>query len=49
MQGFPELSRSYVTDKRQEFILEDILEDFDNGLLVELACIMTDMEITHCC
>ena len=33
MQGFPELSRSYVTDKRQEFLLEDILEDFDNGLL----------------
>ena len=32
MQGFPKLSRSYVTDKRQEF-LEDILEDFDNGLL----------------
>ena len=32
MQGFPELSRSYVTDKRQEFLLEDILEDFDNGL-----------------
>ena len=33
MQGFPELSRSYVTDKRQEFLLEDTLEDFDNGLL----------------
>ena len=33
MQSFPELSRSYVTDKRQEFLLEDILEDFDNGLL----------------
>ena len=33
MQGFPELSRSYVTDKRQELLLEDILEDFDNGLL----------------
>ena len=33
MQGFPELSRSYVTDGRQEFLLEDVLEDFDNGLL----------------
>ena len=33
MQGFPELSRSYVTDKRQEFLLEDILEDFDNEVL----------------
>ena len=33
MQGFPGLSKSYVTDKRQEFLLEDILEDFDNGLL----------------
>ena len=33
MQGFPELSKSYRTDKRQEFLLEDILEDFDNGLL----------------
>ena len=33
MQGFPELSRSHVTDGRQEFLLEDVLEDFDNGLL----------------
>ena len=33
MQGFPGLSKSYVTDKRQEFLFEDILEDFDNGLL----------------
>ena len=33
MKGFPELSRSYVTDKTQELLLEDILEDFDNGLL----------------
>ena len=32
-QAFPELSRSYVTDKRQEVLFEDILEDFDNGLL----------------
>ena len=28
-----EVSRSYVADKRQEFLLEDILEDFDHGLL----------------
>ena len=33
MRGFPELSKSYVAEKRQEFLLEDILEDFDNGLL----------------
>ena len=33
MQGFPELSRSYATGKRQEFLLEDILEDFDNEVL----------------
>ena len=32
-QGFPMLSRSSVTDKRQEFLLGDILEDFDNGFL----------------
>ena len=29
----PEVSKSYVTDKRQEFLLEDILEDFHHGLL----------------
>jgi len=28
-----EVSRSYVADKRQEFLLEDMLEDFDHGLL----------------
>ena len=33
MKAIPELSRSYVTDKRQEFLLEDMLEEFDNGLL----------------
>ena len=49
MQGFPELSRSSVTDKRQEFLLEDILEDLTTDCFVELACIMTDMVITHCC
>ena len=27
------MSRSYVADKRQEFLLEDILEGFDQGLL----------------
>ena len=48
MQGFPELSKSHVTDKRQEFLLEDILEDFDNDCFVELACIMTRMVITCC-
>ena len=33
MRATPEVSRGYVTDKRQEFLLEDILEDFDHGLL----------------
>ena len=33
MRATPEVSRSYVADKRQEFLLEDILEDFDQGLL----------------
>ena len=33
IRATPEVSRSYVTDKRQEFLLEDILEDFDQGLL----------------
>ena len=33
MRATPEMSKSYVTDKRQEFLLEDILEDFDHGLL----------------
>ena len=33
MRATPEVSKSYVTDKRQEFLLEDILEDFDHGLL----------------
>ena len=31
ISAIPELSRSYVTDKRQEFFLEDILEEFDDG------------------
>ena len=46
MQGFPELSRSYVTDKRQEFLLEDILEDFDNGLLCG-SCMHHDRHGDH--
>ena len=33
IRATPEVSRSYVADKRQEFLLEDILEDFDQGLL----------------
>ena len=33
IRAIPEVSRSFVTDERQEFLLEDILEDFDNGLL----------------
>ena len=33
IRATPEASRSYVADKRQEFLLEDILEDFDQGLL----------------
>ena len=33
IKATPEVSRSYVADKRQEFLLEDILEDFDQGLL----------------
>ena len=33
MRATPEVSKSNVTDKRQEFLLEDILEDFDHGLL----------------
>ena len=33
MRATPEVSKSYVTDKRQEFLLEDKLEDFDHGLL----------------
>ena len=33
MRGFPDLPRSYVTDKRPELLLEDILDDFDNGLV----------------
>ena len=37
-----------MTDKRQEVLLEDILEDFDNGLLCG-TCIMTGMVNTHCC
>ena len=33
IRATPEVSKSYVADKRQEFLLEDILEDFDQGLL----------------
>ena len=33
MRATPEVSRSCVADKRQEFLLEDILEEFDQGLL----------------
>ena len=33
IRATPEVSRSYVADKRQEFLLEDLLEDFDQGLL----------------
>ena len=33
IRATPEVSRSYVADKRQGFLLEDILEDFDQGLL----------------
>lgn len=33
MKGFPELSKSYMTDKRQDFLLEDRLEVFDSGPL----------------
>ena len=33
IRATPEVSRSYVADKRQEFLLEDILEEFDQGLL----------------
>ena len=33
IRATPEVSRSYVADKRQEFLLVDILEDFDQGLL----------------
>ena len=33
IRATPEVSRSYVADKRQEFLLEDIFEDFDQGLL----------------
>ena len=46
MQGFPELSKSYVADKRQEFLFEDILEDFDNGLLCR-TCMHHDRHGDH--
>ena len=49
MQGFPELSKSYVTDRGKNFFLKTFLKTLTADCFVELACIMTGMVITHCC
>ena len=50
MRATPEVSKSYVTDKRQEFLLEDILIQASTvDCFVELACIMRDMMKIPCC
>ena len=46
IRATPEVSRSYVADKRQEFLLEDILEDFDQGLLCG-TCMHHDRYYEH--
>ena len=46
IRATPEVSRSYVADKRQEFLLEDILEDFDQGLLCG-TCMHHDRDDEH--
>ena len=49
MRATPEVSKSYVTDKRQEFSWKTYLKILTMDCFVELACIMRDMMNIPCC